>query len=102
MNKNTVWRIGAVIVLFFVSTSVFSAGDVTAGKEKAKVCTSCHGVDGEGIAPKTKISGLSVGTFSAAMKAYKNGEREHAMMQMFSKKLNDQDIDDLAAYYSTK
>lgn len=79
-----------------------AAGDAGAGKEKAATCTSCHGVDGQGINSKNKISGLNIGKFKTAMQEYKTGKRENAMMQMFAKKLSDQDIEDLAAYYSEK
>ena len=81
---------------------VFAAGDATAGKEKSATCTSCHGVDGKGSEPNTNIAGMDVGKFTSAMKAYKTGERNHAMMQMFAKKLSDQDVADLAAYYASK
>ncbi|WP_455223284.1 c-type cytochrome [Kaarinaea lacus] len=94
----------ASIALLVLSTAVYAAGDAAAGEEKATQCTSCHGVDGQGSEtdPKTKIAGMSVGKFKEAMQAYKSGERNNAMMQMFAKKLSDQDVDDLAAYYAAK
>ena len=102
MSKKRVCCVFVSMALLAVSTAVFAAGDADAGKEKSSACTSCHGVDGQGSDPNTKIAGMSVGKFKAAMQAYKSGERNHAMMQMFAKKLSDQDVDDLAAYYSAK
>ena len=102
MEKKIVSGVFASLILFLLSNPVFAAGDVVAGKDKSVTCTSCHGVDGKGSDPNPNIKGMDVGKFTTAMKAYKTGERDHAMMQMFAKKLSDQDIDDLAAYYASK
>ena len=40
--------------------------------------------------------------FVKAMNDYKSGARKHMMMEMFAKKLSDQDNADLAAFYATK
>ncbi len=102
MDKKTMYCVSASIALLFLSGAVYAAGDAAAGKEKSTACTSCHGVDGQGSEPNTKIAGMSVGKFKTAIQAYKSGERNHAMMQMFAKKLSDQDVEDLAAYYAGK
>jgi cytochrome c553 len=102
MSKKRVCCVFASMALLVFSSAAFAAGDANAGKEKANACTSCHGVDGQGSEPNTKIAGMSVENFKAAILAYKSGERNHAMMQMFAKKLSDQDIEDLAAYYAAK
>lgn len=102
MSKKILWKVFALITLLALSTVAYAAGDANAGKEKSNACTSCHGADGQGSEPNTKIAGMSVENFKAAMQAYKSGERNHAMMQMFAKKLSDQDVEDLAAYYSAK
>ena len=102
MSKKILWSVFATVVLFLLSNVAVAAGDAAAGKEKASACASCHGADGQGSEPNTKIAGLSTDKFKAAMQAYKNGERNHAMMQMFAKKLSDQDVEDLAAYYASK
>lgn len=101
MNKKLLWSIFLTMGLFLLSGLTLAAGDATAGKDKASACTSCHGVDGKGSEPNTNIAGMNVGKFKTAMNAYKSGERNNAMMQMFAKKLNDQDIEDLAAYYAS-
>ena len=93
----------ASALLLPLSGNVMAAGDAAAGKTKSASCTSCHGADGEGgAAPNTAIKGMDVGKFSKAMAAYKSGERKNPMMEMFAKKLNDQDVADLAAYYASK
>lgn len=100
MSRKVKWSIVVSVMLFLVAATAQAGGDAAAGKEKATACTSCHGADGKGTDDKTNITGLSVGKFKAAIQAYKTGERKHAMMEMFAKKLSDEDIADLAAYYS--
>lgn len=89
-------------MLLALSGTSLAAGDAAAGKEKAATCAGCHGIDGQGVDSKNKISGLDIGKFKTAMQDYKTDKRENAMMQMFAKKLSDQDIEDLAAYYAGK
>ena len=91
-----------MVLLLPLSTGVY-AGDAKIGQEKAAQCASCHGVNGEGNGtPNTKIAGMDVGKFSKSIKDYKSGARKNAMMEMFAKKLSDEDIANLAAYYATK
>lgn len=91
------------ILLIPLSNAIYAAGDAAAGEKKAAACTSCHGIDGKGSpATPSVISGMNIGKFSKSLQAYKTGERKHAMMEMFTKNLSDQDIADLAAYYATK
>lgn len=102
MGRKIVSGVFASLLLFVLSTPVFAAGDATAGKDKSTACTSCHGIDGNSSDPNPSIAGMNVGKFTTAMKDYKTGKRNHAMMQMFAKKLSDQDIADLAAYYAAQ
>lgn len=90
-------------LLFAVVGNSMAAGDAAAGKTKSAPCTSCHGADGEGGAvPKTLIKGMDVTKFSSAIAEYKSGVRKNPMMEMFAKKLTDQDVADLAVYYASK
>ena len=84
------------------SGAAVAAGDAAAGAEKAAQCSSCHGANGEGSGANPKIAGMDQDAFVKAMNAYKSGERKNMMMEMFAKKLTDQDNADLAAYYAAK
>jgi cytochrome c553 len=101
MKRKLLCVVAVSAVVLPLSTGVLAAGDAAAGKEKSNTCTGCHGANGEGSAPNTKIAGMNVGNFKKAMQAYKSGERKHAMMEMFAKQLSDQDVEDLAAYYAS-
>ena len=96
--------LGYVIISlgFFVSVAN-AAGSVDHGKELSQKCVMCHGASGEGnpSMKAPKISGMAVGDFTKAIKEYKDGTRSGMMMQMSVKKLSEQDVADLAEYYSS-
>jgi len=80
-------------------------GDVKAGAAKNAMCIGCHGIKGyQASFPEVykvpMISGQSAKYLSAALHAYKKGERKHPTMRGIADSLNDQDIADLSAYYS--
>lgn len=82
-----------------------SAGDIQAGETKAYTCTGCHGIPGyNNIYPTykvPKIGGQNYAYLVAALKAYKNGERDHATMELQASSLNDADIEDISAYFAS-
>ena len=93
-----------LLSMVFTHTTVidlnFPAGDAAAGEAKAAACAGCHGAAGEGVGEYPAIAGKGEAEFVAALQAFKSGEREEAMMQMFAGQLSDQDMADLAVYYA--
>jgi cytochrome c553 len=86
--------------LLLVAGSV-QAGDPAAGKEKAKQCASCHGADGNSMAPNfPKLAGQYEDYLVHALHAYKTGARQNPVMQGMAAPLSEQDIEDIAAYYA--
>ncbi len=77
------------------------AGDAAAGKTKAKACVTCHGLDGVSRLPDApNLSGQVPEYLALQLRAYRSGERRHPVMNVIAKPLSDEDIDDLAAWYS--
>ena len=76
-------------------------GDAVVGQALAKKCVVCHGKMGEGKMKNPPIAGLNQAAFVKNMHDYKSGARKNKMMKMVVKKLSDQGIADLAAYYAT-
>lgn len=101
-TKNIRYMVIASVFLMTSSGVVFAAGDAAAGGQKAAQCSSCHGANGEGSGDNPKIAGMDQAVFVKAMNDYKSGARKHMMMEMFAKKLSDQDNADLAAFYAGK
>ena len=80
-------------------------GDAKAGETKNAMCIGCHGIQGyQASFPEVykvpMISGQSAKYIASALHAYKKGERKHPTMRGIGEPLSDQDIADLAAYYS--
>ena len=89
----------AVFVLMTVNLA-YAGGDAADGEAKSASCSSCHGSDGKGIDPNPALAGLDESFIVEQLAAFKSGTRESPMMQMFANQLSDQDMADLAAYYS--
>ena len=103
MNTKNIRCVFVASAFLLTSSGVaLAAGDAAAGGEKAAQCTSCHGANGEGSGANPKIAGMDQAAFVKAMNDYKSGARKHMMMEMFAKKLSDQDNADLAAFYAAK
>ncbi|MFY9895942.1 MAG: cytochrome c [Xanthobacteraceae bacterium] len=79
----------------------FAAGSVPAGRQKALACQACHGMDGKAKIPEApNLAGQGDIYLVKALKDYRSGARKNDMMSLVAPALKDQDIDDLAAYYS--
>lgn len=79
------------------------AGDPMAGKEVAEdICGTCHGIDGIAKLPvMPNIAGSDANYLAAQLKAYKAGERFHEQMSIIAEGLEDQEIEDVAAWYAS-
>jgi cytochrome c553 len=97
--KRTFLTIGFFVVLGLGAAQ--AAGDVQAGKAKTAACVGCHGANGQGLPPNPPLAGKSEDQLAQAMKDYKSGKRENAIMKGMVAGLSDQDITNLAAYYAS-
>jgi cytochrome c553 len=98
---------GLSVVLSILAAPLHAEGDAAAGKNKTAMCAGCHGIPGFRTAyPETyrvpKLGGQNAGYIVNALKAYKAGERQHPTMKAIAASLTEQDMADLAAYYSGK
>lgn len=96
-------RIGAVVVACLVTSAGSAAadGNVKAGKALTQQCEACHGADGLSKIPEApNIAGQLEAYMIKQLTAFKSGERQNDMMSLIVPKLSEQDIADLAAYYS--
>jgi cytochrome c553 len=80
-------------------------GDVAKGRELTRMCEGCHGIEGWRTAfPEVyhvpKLGGQHAAYIVQALHEYKNGDRSHPSMQAIAGSLSDQDMANLAAYYS--
>ncbi|WP_112322160.1 c-type cytochrome [Oceanibium sediminis] len=75
-------------------------GDAEYGEYLSSECTTCHRADGgdDGI---PSIVLWPEQDFKIALQAYKNEQRSHPVMQMIARRLNDEEIAALAAYFGS-
>jgi len=98
--KRTLLTAG-IVALLGAFGAAQAGGDAAAGKTKAGTCAGCHGANGEGKAPNPALAGKAEDQFIQAIKDYKSGKRANPVMKMFAGQLNDQDAENLAAYYAS-
>jgi len=98
--------------LFFIflaslilSNQLVHAGDIPAGKKKAALCASCHGVNGMATLPTyPNLAGQNEAYLISALTSYREKQRNGGMaaiMQMQAASLSDSDIENIAAYFSS-
>jgi len=86
-----------------LSTGAYAAGDAKAGEAASATCAACHGADGNSTIPTNpKLAGQYESYLVQALKSYRSGERQSAIMSGFASGLSDQQIADLAAYFSSQ
>jgi len=85
------------------SATAFGAGDKEAGQGKSIPCVACHGIDGNSANPEwPSIAGQHESYIARQLKAFQDGERQNPLMTPMAAGLSEQDIADLAAFYSSQ
>ena len=111
LNEIKMKNIG-VLVCLFISFNINAAeqGNAENGKTKSITCSACHGVDGNSAIPMNpKLAGQhekylvkQLTEFKLASKTGGKDGRNNAIMNGMSAVLSEQDIRDIAAYYSSQ
>jgi len=84
-------------------TPSLAAGSAEAGQAKAIVCAACHGVDGNSLNPEwPSIAGQNELYIVRSLQAFRSGARNNVLMSSQAMSLNDQDMQDLAAYFAAR
>jgi cytochrome c553 len=100
-DMNRTLLTAAVIAASFAIVPAQAAGNAEAGKAKSASCVGCHGANGQGVAPNPAIAGKPEAELAQALKDYKSGARPNPVKRGLTAALSDQDMEDLAAYYSS-
>jgi cytochrome c553 len=98
----------SVLAVSFVTAVAFAQdikGDAKAGESKNAMCSGCHSIKGyqasfPEIHKVPMIAGQSAKYIVSSLNAYKKGDRKHPSMRGIAEALSDQDMADLAAFYS--
>ncbi|MQQ99519.1 c-type cytochrome [Glaciimonas soli] len=80
-------------------------GNAKAAENKVSMCIGCHGIPGykasfPEVFPVPMLGAQSAKYIEAALKEYKEGTRKNPTMRGIAASLSEQDMADVAAYYS--
>ncbi|MFQ3313189.1 MAG: cytochrome c553 [Colwellia sp.] len=83
------------------SVTAVQAADANAGKEKSATCSACHGPTGVSASPMfPNLAGQNDAYIINQLNDFKSGTRSDAMMGPMAANLSEEDMADLAAYFS--
>lgn len=86
-----------------VAPAAAPKGDAVAGEAKSAVCAACHGVGGNSVIPvNPMLAGQGARYIAKQLHDFKSGARANPVMMGMAAPLTDQDILDLAAYFSAQ
>ncbi|MGZ8181394.1 MAG: c-type cytochrome [Methylobacter sp.] len=91
------------LVLTSATSILHAEGNITAGKQKAESCASCHGENGNSmVATFPKLAQQHSSYLDRQLHAFKDGSRSDPMMSAMALPLTDEDIADISAYFATQ
>lgn len=93
----------SMVVALACCGSALAAGSKEAGLAKAATCSACHGLDGNSINPEwPSLAGQHAPYIIKQARHFRAGERQNVLMSPMAAILQDQDIEDVAAYFSSQ
>lgn len=102
MTVKLVATLSMVAVLGWSGTAL-AAGSKEAGQTKAATCSACHGMDGNSVNPEwPSLAGQHASYVIRQVKSFRASQRQNVLMAPMASILTDQDIDDLAAWFSSQ
>jgi len=109
MNNRRLFNSAMLVTLamgMMVAVAARAGGDIKAGEVKALPCMGCHAIPGYSNAYPTyhvpRVGGQNAEYIVAALKAYKAKERSHPTMHAQASNLSEDDMHDIAAFFSSK
>ena len=101
---SNLFRCSGPLILLFLSGLVSSAETNHTNfihiRTLAASCAACHGTNGNSHSTTPVLAGLDATYFSNQMLAFKNGERTSTVMHHHARGLTDDEIMQLADYFS--
>jgi len=105
MNRLSAIALSLGLAALVPAMAQAAEGTPVPGKDKVSMCIGCHGIPGYKTAfPVTynvpKLGGQHAAYIVKALQGYKSGDRTHPSMRAIAAGLSEQDMADVAAYYS--
>ena len=102
MRAFLVFGLGGLLLAGTAFAEETVEGTAAAGRKIAGQCRTCHGIDGYAKIPiAPHIGGEQASYIRNQLTAFRDGTRVHEMMSVVAKMLTDQQIADVAAWYSS-
>jgi cytochrome c553 len=102
MNKFVVALVFALVSAAAPSL-LLAQGDAAVGQAKSALCASCHGNDGNSaLAINPKLAGQNAAYIVKQLMDFKSGVRADPIMAAMVLSLSEQDMQDIAAWYSSQ
>jgi len=102
MKLESIALLSALCGLAFAG-SALAEGSAAAGQSKSTPCVACHGVDGNSVNGEwPTLAGQHPQYIIKQLKAFKAGARQNPLMTPMAAPLSEQDMEDLAAYFSSQ
>ncbi len=90
------------LVLLGANITHAAPPDAAAGKTKAQTCFACHGENGIGISPDIpNLASQPALSITYQLIQFRGQQRKGGAMEALAASLSDQDMRDIAAYYSS-
>ena len=87
----------------FFAILLLGLGNIQSGKEKAETCVACHGEDGNSVVGLwPSLAGQNTNYLKKQLSLIQSGERPILEMKGQLDGYDDQDLEDMAAYYASK
>ncbi|MCH8505652.1 MAG: cytochrome c [Ectothiorhodospiraceae bacterium] len=101
MNRFFLGAVATLLIFAAGQASAIQRGDPQRGEDLAEACMACHSADAVRNNPEwPRLHGQYLEYLVHALRAYKSGDRENALMQQQVQGLSLQDKRDLAAWFS--
>lgn len=95
------WLLLACVVFAAYPFEPVFTQDARSGRELAQKCVVCHGSDGIAVAPNApNLAGENAAYIVTQLQAFRSGKRKHEQMSLIASDLEDDEIKDLAKWYS--
>jgi cytochrome c553 len=92
----------SVAIALALPAVLHAEGDPERGRQLAYTCYGCHGIESyKNVYPTysvPKLEGQHAEYLALALQAYSSGERSHSTMHSQAASMNDQDMQDIAAF----
>jgi cytochrome c553 len=102
MTAKLVAALSLAVTIGWTAPSL-AAGSKEAGQAKAATCAACHGMDGNSVNPEwPNLAGQHETYIVRQLTAFHGGQRQNVLMSPMAATLSEQDMADLAAYFSSQ